>query len=75
MNYAQLSIHQKINAKANSLVIYKGKSWSYERLIKRHAGIFSPMLLMFELEGIHNNRNYDGPQDREAWSGGIADNH
>ena len=66
MNYTELPINQKINAKNNAMVCWGDKvrqifrrrndsSWNCE--------MYSPEKLRLEKPGIHNNRNYDGPSD------------
>lgn len=59
--YFDLNIHQRINAKANSLVHYRHFSLRYT--VSRHPDLFGFRSMLLERPGIHNNRNYDGPRD------------
>jgi hypothetical protein len=63
MNYLESNIHQKINGKANSLVDY-GKENAGRLMKQAKKGYFiGQSRLKLEPDGIHNNRNYDGPGD------------
>jgi hypothetical protein len=63
MEYSKLSIHQKINAKHNRKVFYSYSPLNLKRMQNRDGALFTSNKLMLEAEGIHNNRNYDGPGD------------
>lgn len=67
--YSDLSIHQKINAKANSLVYYKRMRLKY--VVCKHPDLFGYDRMLLEVPGQHSNRNYDGPEpDYNGWSAG-----
>lgn len=59
--YHDLNINQKINAKNNEVI-----EWEKNLLmkqVKRGMIISAGSRLKLEPDGIHNNRNYDGPGD------------
>jgi hypothetical protein len=70
-SYQQLSINERINAKANSLIFSprNGKPILRTYFINSHPALWRPGKLMLEADGIHNNRNYDGP-DYSGYYGG-----
>lgn len=67
--YAELSVHQRINCKANCLIHYKRMNLGY--IIRRHPGMFGYDSLLLEAPGVNNNRNYEPPEpDYNGWSQG-----
>lgn len=64
MYYPTLNINQKINAKNNEVIEWnKNLTGRLMRQAKKGHIISSGDKMKLEADGIHNNRNYDGPGD------------